>query len=200
MMETQINKEQVIRLFENNGFDYNQETNEFVYEDEAGIKRAFPLPWLSNDDTKLYDLGSVRKLLTKMMETVKLSQNIIAAANDDAFMADVAAALREYGMSVLEQNNTEQNTEQSQVFVYHEPGVVAFTAPLDYIVSTVLYKRAELEKIARENRAEKKIDKLSTKDLVLMVLDIMKMDAMESKKEQVNNGQSNETTQESQTA
>ncbi len=188
MMETHINKEQVLRLFENNGFDYNEETNELVYEDEAGIKRAFPLPWLANDTTKLYDLGSVRKLLGKMMETVKLSQSIMAAAADKAFMDDVAAALREFGMSYLEPENTDGQEDQGQVFVYDEPGVVSFTAPLDYIVATALHKRSELEKVAKQNKAEAKFDKLSTKDLVLLVLDSMKVDALESQKEKVQNG------------
>lgn len=184
MIETQINKDQVIRLFENNGFDYNEETNEFVYEDESGTKRAFPLPWLSDDKTKLYDLGSVRKLLGKMMETVKLSQNIVAAARNKEFMDEVAAALREFGMSYLEQ----ENEDQGQVFVYDEPGVVSFTAPLDYIVSTAIHKRIEIEKLAKRDAAGGKCDKLSTKDLVLLVLDAMKVDALESAKEKVQNG------------
>lgn len=196
MMETHINKEQVLRLFENNGFDYNEETNELVYEDEAGTKRAFPLPWLANDTTKLYDLGSVRKLLGKMMETVKLSQSIMAAAADKAFMDDVAAALREFGMSYLEPENTDGQEDQGQVFVYDEPGVVAFTAPLDYIVSTALHKRSELEKVARQNNAKENFDKLPTKDLVLLVLDAMKVDAIESKKEKVEYGRQHQDAQE----
>lgn len=188
MIETQIPKKDVLRLFENNGFDFNEETHELVYEDERGVKRGFPLPWLKDDDTALYDLGSVRKLLGKMMATVKLSQTIMDAANDKAFMDDVAAALREFGMSYIEPENKDGQEDQGQVFVYDEPGVVSFTAPLDYIVATALHKRDELEKVAKQNKAEAKFDKLSTKDLVLLVLDSMKVDALESKKEKVQNG------------
>jgi type I site-specific restriction endonuclease len=49
-------------------------------------------------------------------------------------------------------------------------------------------QRDELEKVARQNKAEAKFDKLSTKDLVLLVLDSMKVDALESQKEKVQNG------------
>lgn len=120
MIETQIPKKDVLRLFENNGFDFNEETHELVYEDERGVKRGFPLPWLKDDDTALYDLGSVRKLLGKMMATVKLSQTIMDAANDKAFMDDVAAALREFGMSYIEPENKDGQEDQGQVFVYDE--------------------------------------------------------------------------------
>ena len=65
---------------------------------------------------------------------------------------------------------------------------MSFTAPLDYIVATALHKRDELEKVAKQNKAEAKFDKLSTKDLVLLVLDSMKVDALESQKEKVQNG------------
>ena len=108
--------------------------------------------------------------------------------NDKAFMDDVAAALREFGMSYLEPENKDGQEDQGQVFVYDEPGVVSFTAPLDYIVATALHKRDELEKVAKQNKAEAKFDKLSTKDLVLLVLDSIKVDALESKKEKVQNG------------
>lgn len=179
MIETQIPKKDVLRLFENNGFDFNEETHELVYEDERGVKRGFPLPWLKDDETALYDLGSVRKLLGKMMATVKLSQTIMDAANDKAFMDEVGAAIKEFGMAYDEEND---------LFVYHVPGQFAFTAPLDYIVSTVLHKKEELKTVAKQNKAEANFDKLSTKDLVLLVLDSMKVDAQESQKEKVQDG------------
>ena len=186
MIETQIPKKDVLRLFENNGFDFDEETHELVYEDERGVKRGFPLPWLKDDETALYDLGSVRKLLGKMMATVKLSQTIMDAANDKAFMDEVGAAIKEFGMAYDEEND---------LFVYHVPGQFAFTAPLDYIVSTVLHKKEELKTVAKQNKAEANFDKLSTKDLVLLVLDSMKVDALESQKEKVHDGRNQKETQ-----
>lgn len=183
MTDRQISKKEVLQLFENNGFDFNDETHELVYEDESGVKRGFPLPWLKDDDTALYDLGSVRRLLGKMMETVKLSQQIMSVANDKAFLDEVSTALREFGMAYDEANN---------VFVYHEPGKFAFTTTLDSIVSTVLLKKNELEKVARQNQTANENDKLTTKDLVLLVLDAMKVDAQESQKEKVQNGSATE--------
>ena len=193
MMETHITKTQVLRLFENNGFDYDEETNEVVYEDEQGTKRAFPLPWLSKDETMLYSLGSVRKQMGKMMETVKLGQQVMDAANDKAFMDEVAAGLRAFGMAYDEEND---------LFVYHEPGVLAFTVTLHSLVSTVVHDREKLEKLAKRNKADAQSDKLptkdvaiTTKDLVMTALDAMKVDAQESKKEMENNGKPTEKEQ-----
>ena len=61
------------------------------------------------------------------------------AANDKAFMDEVAAGLRAFGMAYDEEND---------LFVYHEPGVLAFTVTLHSLVSTVVHDREKLEKLA----------------------------------------------------
>jgi hypothetical protein len=181
MFETGINRAQVLKLLDNNGFEYNSDTKKFEYEDDDGVKLEFPIVWLDEDETKLYDLASVRQYLIKLLDSVKLHQQMKKTASDQAFMDDVSAALKEFGM--------EYDTD-NDLFAYQQNGVYIFTAPLDYIVATVLSKRKELEAKQKELEAspEMQNDKPTTKKLVTTVLEYMRDDAIEERKEKEANG------------
>ena len=174
MFETGINRAQVLKLLDNNGFEYNSDTKKFEYEDDDGVKLEFPIVWLEEDETKLYDLASVRQYLIKLLDSVKLHQQMKKTASDQAFMDELSAALKEFGMEYDKDND---------LFAYQQGGVYIFTAPLDYIVATVLSKRKELEA-----SPELQNNKPTTKKLVTTVLEYMRDVAIEERKEKEANG------------
>ena len=73
--------------------------------------------------------------------------------------------------------------KDNDLFAYQQGGVYIFTAPLDYIVATVLSKRKELEA-----SPELQNDKPTTKKLVTTVLEYMRDVAIEERKEKEANG------------
>ena len=58
-MATRIDSSSVLRLFENNLFDYDNDRQLLVYH-ENGLNMEFAVPWFTNEVGKTYDLAQVR--------------------------------------------------------------------------------------------------------------------------------------------
>ena len=69
-MATRIDSSSVLRLFENNLFDYDNDRQLLVYH-ENGLNIEFAVPWFTNEVGKTYDLAHVREYLGELMKNVE---------------------------------------------------------------------------------------------------------------------------------
>lgn len=136
MNDTHINRESAIRLFENNGFDYDEQKNELVYEDDKGTKFAFLAVWLKSDPTAEYDLASVRQLLQIHLASVKK-------------MDTIKQGLIDYGMEYDADNDKDKPEGEKEYKFYYkdkETGTYLFGTTLDYLVALLAAKPDETVK------------------------------------------------------
>jgi len=132
-MATMIDSSSVIRLFENNMFDYDDSRNLMVYR-ENGLNIEFAVPWFTNDVTAKYDLGQVRKVLGEMMRNVNHTEAIREKMNDETFMANLSKEMADFGMEQL---------DDSDFFGYEEDGKALFSVELEYLVSLLVINKKE---------------------------------------------------------
>ncbi len=137
-MATTIDSSSVIRLFENNGFDYDDARQLMVY-DEVKPTLEFDLPWFVNDACRRYDLAQVRAKLAEMMRDVAHTQKMREKKNDAAFMDMLSKELTDFGMQYLPKTN-DKDPDQ---FAYEEDGKYLFGVDLDYIISLLVLHKDE---------------------------------------------------------
>ena len=123
-----INKDAVIRLFDNNGFDYELKgvDHHFVYETDNGFSMDFVCTWLTDDPLAEYDLGSVRKYMTSLINSAKYEESIYSLKNNPQEVKQATDALREYGMMYDEKENA---------FYKIENDVAIFGTDIDYLIA-----------------------------------------------------------------
>lgn len=127
----QIDRASVIRLFENNDFDLVAEggVNNFVYSTQDGFRLSFAAPWLMNDDS-MYNLGSARRLMTKMLASVKHEHEVYKKLTDKVFCQKLISDMSAFGVMYY---------EPEDLYIYNDAsGKTLFSADLDYIVSLMV--------------------------------------------------------------
>ena len=132
-MATMINSSSVIRLFENNLFDYDEDRNLMIYREcEPNIE--FSVPWLTNDVSKTYDLAKVRAIMGEMMKNVAHTLAVKAKLDDKEFMANLSKDMTDFGM---------QYVTDTDEFAYEENGKYLFVFDLEYLVSLLVINKNE---------------------------------------------------------
>lgn len=132
-MAVMIDSTCVIRLFENNLFDYDQARHVMMYK-ENGLNIEFAVPWLDTDVKASYDLARVRAVLGDMMKNVQHTEKVRDKSNDPEFMAQLSKELKDFGMKQL---------DDSEFFGYEENGKAVFTVELEYLVSLLVINKNE---------------------------------------------------------
>ena len=127
-MAVMIDGNSVVRLFENNLFDYDKDRQLMLYN-ENGLSLEFSVPWLSLEVGKTYDLAKVRAALGEMMRNVSHTEAIRKKMNDPKFTEMLSKEMTAFGMQHI------QNTE---TFAYEEDGKYLFGVELEYIVSLLV--------------------------------------------------------------
>ena len=155
-MATMIDSSSVIRLFENNLFDYDSGRNMMLYK-ENGLNMEFAVPWFSNEVGSKYDLGQVRKVLGEMMRNVAHTEAIRTKMDDDEFMKKLSKEMTDFGMEQL---------DDTEFFGYEEDGKALFSVELEYLVSLLIINKKEtvtsLLDAMREDARNEKNDKEKT--------------------------------------
>lgn len=132
-MATMINADSVIRLFENNLFDYDPDRQLMLYR-EFTPNIEFSVPWLTNDVSKTYDLAKVRAILGEMMKNVAHTLAVKEKIDDKEFMANLSKELTDFGM---------QYVTDTDEFAYEENGKYLFVVDLEYLVSLLVINKNE---------------------------------------------------------
>ena len=132
-MAVMIDGNSVVRLFENNLFDYDKDRQLMLYN-ENGLSLEFSVPWLSLEVGKTYDLAKVRAALGEMMRNVSHTEAIRKKMNDPKFTEMLSKEMTAFGMQHI------QNTE---TFAYEENGKYLFGVELEYIVSLLVINEGE---------------------------------------------------------
>lgn len=132
-MAVMIDGNSVVRLFENNLFDYDKDRQLMLYN-ENGLSLEFSVPWLSLEVGKTYDLAKVRASLGEMMRNVSHTEAIRKKMNDPKFTEMLSQEMTAFGMQHI------QNTE---TFAYEENGKYLFGVELEYIVSLLVINEGE---------------------------------------------------------
>lgn len=132
-MAVMIDGNSVVRLFENNLFDYDKDRQLMLYN-ENGLSLEFSVPWLSLEVGKTYDLAKVRAALGEMMRNVRHTEAIRKKMNDPKFTEMLSKEMTAFGMQHI------QNTE---TFAYEENGKYLFGVELEYIVSLLVINEGE---------------------------------------------------------
>ena len=132
-MAVMIDGSSVVRLFENNLFDYDKDRQLMLYN-ENGLSLEFSVPWLSLEVGKTYDLAKVRAALGEMMRNVSHTEAIRKKMNDPKFTEMLSKEMTAFGMQHI------QNTE---TFAYEENGKYLFGVELEYIVSLLVINEGE---------------------------------------------------------
>ncbi len=155
-MATMIDSSSVIRLFENNLFDYDSGRNMMLYK-ENGLNMEFAVPWFSNEVGSKYDLGQVRKVLGEMMRNVAHTEAIRAKMDDDEFMKKLSKEMTDFGMEQL---------DDTEFFGYEEDRKALCSVELEYLVSLLIINKKEtvtsLLDAMREDARNEKNDKEKT--------------------------------------
>lgn len=127
MSNVDIERSAVIRLFDNNGFDFEviDGINHMVYESDDGFRIAFAVTWLMDDD-RTYPLAQARKVMTTMLDSVKHEHAVYLKMQDKKFCEDLVDSISAFGLMYDEENDN---------YVYVEDDTVIFKTDLDYIVS-----------------------------------------------------------------
>lgn len=133
-MATMIDSSSVLRLFENNLFDYDDERQLLVYH-ENGLNMEFAVPWFTNEVGKTYDLAHVRGFLGELMKNVKHTEDTRKLMSDPEFMKNLSKEMTDFGMVSVE--------GMDNVFGYMENGKGLFTVELEYIVSLLVINKNE---------------------------------------------------------
>ena len=128
-----INADSVIRLFENNLFDYDQDRQLMLYR-EFTPNLEFSVPWLTNDVSKTYDLAKVRAILGDMMKNVAHTLAVKEKVDDKEFMANLSKEMTDFGMQYI------TDTDE---FAYEENGKYLFGFDLEYLVSLLVINKNE---------------------------------------------------------
>lgn len=132
-MATMINSSSVIRLFENNLFDYDEDRNLMIYREcEPNIE--FAVPWFRNDVNTTYDLAKVRAEMGDMMKNVAHTMALKKMSDDPDFMDKLSKDMTAFGMQYI------PDTEQ---FAYEEDGKYLFGFDLEYILSLLVINKNE---------------------------------------------------------
>lgn len=136
-METkEIDYEQVIRLFANNGFELSDnQAKTFIYEDDDGFKMEFAVPWDLNEN-RTYDLANMRKILTDWSRHVTLEHAKFEKLKDKDFVDSISKDLADYGMEDMGNDS----------FAYKEGDTYLFGVDLDYIVTLLVINKDETVK------------------------------------------------------
>ena len=132
-MAVMIDGSSVVRLFENNLFDYDEDRQLMLYN-ENGLSMEFAVPWLNLEVGKTYDLAKVRSVLGEMMRNVHHTEAIRDKKNDQSFMDTLSKEMTEFGM---------QHIENTESFAYEEDGKYLFGFDLDYIISLLVINKGE---------------------------------------------------------
>lgn len=156
-MAVMIDSDSVVRLFENNLFDYDKDRQLMLYN-ENGLSMEFAVPWLSLEVGKTYDLAKVRSVLGEMMRNVHHTEAIRDKKNDPSFMETVSKEMTEFGM---------QHIENTESFAYEEDGKYLFGVDLDYIISLLVINKGEtvtsLLTAMRDSERDKRTNTLKTR-------------------------------------
>lgn len=156
-MAVMIDSDSVVRLFENNLFDFDQDRQLMLYN-ENGLSLEFSVPWLSREVGKTYDLAKVRSVLGEMMRNVHHTEAIRDKKNDKSFMDTLSKEMTEFGM---------QHIENTESFAYEEDGKYLFGFDLDYILSLLVINKGEtvtsLLTAMRDTERDKRNNKLKTR-------------------------------------
>ena len=123
-----VNADSVIRLFENNLFDYDPDRQLMLYR-EFTPNIEFSVPWLTT-----YDLAKVRAILGEMMKNVSHTLAVKEKIDDKEFMANLSKELTDFGM---------QYVTDTDEFAYEENGKYLFVVDLDYLVSLLVINKNE---------------------------------------------------------
>lgn len=132
-MAVMIDGNSVVRLFENNLFDYDKDRQLMLYN-ENGLSLEFSVPWLSLDVGKTYDLAKVRAALGEMMRNVSHTEAIRTKMNDPKFTEMLSKEMTAFGM---------QHIQDTETFAYEEDGKYLFGVELEYIVSLLVINEGE---------------------------------------------------------
>ena len=132
-MAVMINGDSVVRLFENNLFDYDKDRQLMLYN-ENGLSLEFSVPWLSLEVGKTYDLAKVRAALGEMMRNVSHTEAIRKKMDDPKFTEMLSKEMTEFGM---------QHIQDTETFAYEEDGKYLFGVELEYIVSLLVINEGE---------------------------------------------------------
>ena len=133
-MATMIDSSSVLRLFENNLFDYDDDRQLLVYH-ENGLNIEFAVHWFTNDVGKTYDLAHVREYLGELMKNVKHTEEIRNYMSNPELMTNLSKEMTDFGMVSVE--------GMDNVFGYMENGKGLFTVELDYLVSLLVINKNE---------------------------------------------------------
>ena len=156
-MAVMIDSDSVVRLFENNLFDFDQDRQLMLYN-ENGLSLEFAVPWLNREVGKTYDLAKVRSVLGEMMRNVHHTEAIRDKKNDQSFMDTLSKEMTAFGM---------QHFENTDSFAYEENGKYLFGFDLDYIISLLLINKEEtvtsLLTAMRDSERDKQTNKLNTR-------------------------------------
>ena len=132
-MAVMINGDSVVRLFENNLFDYDKDRQLMLYN-ENGLSLEFSVPWLSLEVGKTYDLAKVRAALGEMMRNVSHTEAIRKKMDDPKFTEMLSKEMTAFGM---------QHIQDTETFAYEEDGKYLFGVELEYIVSLLVINEGE---------------------------------------------------------
>lgn len=156
-MAVMIDSDSVVRLFENNLFDFDQDRQLMLYN-ENGLSMEFAVPWLSREVGKTYDLAKVRSVLGEMMRNVHHTEAIRNKKNDTSFMETLSKEMTEFGM---------QHIENTESFAYEDDGKYLFGVDLDYIISLLVINKGEtvtsLLTAMRDSERDKRTNTLKTR-------------------------------------
>ncbi|WP_405323337.1 hypothetical protein [Fibrobacter sp.] len=132
-MAVMIDGNSVVRLFENNLFDYDKDRQLMLYN-ENGLSLEFSVPWLSLEVGKTYDLAKVRAALGEMMRNVSHTEAIRKKMDDPKFTEMLSKEMTAFGM---------QHIQDTETFAYEEDGKYLFGVELEYIVSLLVINEGE---------------------------------------------------------
>lgn len=137
MENNDINYDQVLRLFANNGFELSTEgpDKKFIYDDGDGFKLEFAIPWDLNE-RRVYNLAETRKVLTGLVNNVKVEREKFEKMKDKDFVDSISKALTDYGMEDLGDDN----------YAYKEGDTYLFGVDLDYLVTLLVINKDETVK------------------------------------------------------
>lgn len=129
-MAAMIKPDAVIRLFENNLFDFSTENGKNYFTYESGkFSMKFTADWFSNDSTSEYDLAQVRSMMKKMMDGAKAEEDIYAYKKDSAKLQKLVDAMKDYGMIY---------DPDDEMYHYVVDGSAVFSLELDYLVALIV--------------------------------------------------------------
>lgn len=132
-MATKINGSSVIRLFENNLLNYDEERHVMVYS-ENGLTLEFLVPWLDPSADEIYDLAKVRSFMGEILKNVTHTEAIRQKMSDKDFTDSLSKEMTAFGMKYI---------PDTEIFTYEEDGKTLFNVELEYLVSLLVINKNE---------------------------------------------------------